>query len=62
MKVYVKKYVDETEYRGKPTLTFSNGDSDDYPFSLGIHKLATVVSHIDRITEFLKDEADWEKR
>ncbi len=47
--------VQEGEYKGRPVLTFSDGEKDRFAFrfSFGLKKARLILEHIDAIEDFV---------
>jgi len=46
--------VEETEFKGRPTLTIRFDDNDPYPFSFGIGKAKKILGSLDKIKAFVE--------
>lgn len=46
--------IEETEFKGRPTLTLRFDEEDKYPFSFGVGKAKKILAAIDEIKAFVQ--------
>lgn len=46
--------VEESEYKGNPTLVLKTDENDRFPFSFGISKARKIIEAYDEIKKFVE--------
>lgn len=46
--------IEETEFKGRPTITIRFDENDQYPFSFGIGKAKKVLGALEEIKAFIE--------